>query len=179
MAIVLKATDVTLGIALDYAPGSRVCKKRKTWMNVLALAGLIINAAAAQADETNTISVGGWNLKQSTNATAHAPGCVLAPKQQSRVQVGERRLIVSGLPRKSIFNYQYIIDDKPASVLNFPTEAMQNDGSIYLEGAVFDEILNAGRLRVRVLDKWHEAIAEDLDLTGLSELHQKMLDECK
>lgn len=151
-------------------------------MNVLAIASsvwLILGVASAQGDAANTISVGGWTLTKSTDAATGVPNCVLAPNQRSRVQVDERRLIVSGLPRESIFNYQYIIDGKPASVLNFPSKAMQDDGAVYLDGAVFDEILAAKRLQVRILDKWHEAIAEDVDLAGLSELHEKLLEQCR
>lgn len=151
-------------------------------MNVLArvaLAFLTFGSATAQAEEATTISAGAWTLSKSTGDTDHGSNCILAPGLPSRVQVSERRLVVSGLPKNSIFNYQYIIDDRPASVVNFPSDAMQNEGAVYLEGAVFDEILNARRLRVRILDKWHEAIAEDVDLTGLTELHGKMLDDCK
>jgi hypothetical protein len=150
-------------------------------MRALALAALICLAAdvaAAQGDGPTILSEGNWDLKRSDAAPAQNAACLLTPRSRSRVQIGRTRLTITGLPKNSIFNYQYRIDDKPASTPVIPSAEMQNAGEIYLDGHVFSEILAGRRFQFRILDRWHEAIAEDVDLAGLSELHERMLGTC-
>jgi hypothetical protein len=86
---------------------------------------------------------------------------------------------VTGIPKNSVFNFQYRIDDGPASTPVFPSEAMQTAGRITIEGDTFQAILGGQRFRIRILDRWHEAITEDVDLTGLKEVYAQMTDQCK
>jgi hypothetical protein len=86
---------------------------------------------------------------------------------------------VTGMPKNSVFNFQYRIDDGPASTPVFPSEAMQTSGRITIEGDTFQAILGGQRFRIRILDRWHEAITEDVDLTGLKEVYAQMKDQCK
>ena len=143
------------------------------------LACLSAAGAAAQGAGTTLLSEGQWDLRRLDDGAAQASACVLVPKTPSRIQVGQDRLTVTGLPKNSIFNYQYRIDDGPASTPAIPTADMQNAGSLFLDGDVFTAILGARRFRIRLLDRWHEAISEDVDLTGLDSLHRRMGDACK
>ena len=150
-------------------------------MRVLALAALacLAAAAAAQGAEPASLGEGQWDVRRPEGGTAKDAPCVLVPKAQSRIQIGPERLVVTGLPRNSIFNYQYRIDDQSASTPGIPSADMQSAGEIYLEGDVFREILSARRFRIRILDRWHEAITEDVDLAGLDGLHRRMADACR
>lgn len=56
---------------------------------------------------------------------------------------------------------------------------MQTAGRITIEGDDFRAILGGQRFRIRILDRWHEAITEDVDLTGLKEVYAQMTDQCK
>jgi len=150
-------------------------------MRVLALAALACLAAdlaAAQVAGPTGPGAGNWDLRRSGDGAAPDSACMLIPKTQSRIQVGGKRLTVTGLPKNSVFNYQYRIDDKPASTPAIPPADMQNAGEIYFEGDVFNEILSGQRFRIRILDRWHEAITEDVDLAGLDALHGRMRDAC-
>ncbi|SDN48185.1 hypothetical protein SAMN05216360_108268 [Methylobacterium phyllostachyos] len=147
--------------------------------SVLAiLAALIAPVATAQAGDATLASEGNWDLKRSSGSATSEAGCVLTPKTQSRIQVSKDRLVVTGLPKNSIFNYQYRIDDKPASTPAIPSSAMQNDGIIAFDGDALAEILNGHRFQIRILDRWHEAITDDVDLSGLKDLHEKLVQVC-
>ena len=148
-------------------------------LTLAALAWLAADVATAQAAEPILSGEGSWNLRKSIDPTTNTPACVMTPKQRSRVQVERDRLVVTGLPRRSIFNFQYRIDDEPASTPISPTDAMQDTGAVSLEGAVFDRILSGKRFRIRILDTWHEAVTEDVDLAGLGGLHRTMIEACR
>ncbi|MGU3665863.1 hypothetical protein ACLBX9_16915 [Methylobacterium sp. A49B] len=148
----------------------------------MALAAFSCWAAAVAASEQGSpthLSEGNWALNRGDDRAANGSDCVAVPKAPSRIQVGLERLTVTGLPKNSIFNYQYRIDDGPASTPVIPSADMQNEGNLYFKGDVFDEILRGHRFRIRILDRWHEAISEDVDLAGLGHLHARMLDACK
>jgi len=148
-------------------------------VSVLAiLAALTAPVAVAQAGDATLASVGNWDLQRSDGSASRGAACLLNPRTQSRIQVTRDRLVVTGLPKNSIFNYQYRIDDKPASTPAIPPSAMQNDGIIALDGDALTEILNGHRFQIRILDKWHEAITEDVDLSGLKDLHGKLVQAC-
>jgi len=148
-------------------------------VSVLAvLAALNATVALAQAGDATLASAGNWDLKRSDSSATREAACRLTPKTPSRIQVTRDRLVVTGLPKNSIFNYQYRIDDKPASTPAIPTSAMQTDGIIALDGDALAEILNGHRFQIRILDKWHEAITEDVDLSGLKDLHGKLVQAC-
>lgn len=132
-----------------------------------------ITAAAQDAGPTVS-SEGAWDLKRSIDGRT----CVLMPRTQSRIRIAGDRVEVTGLPIKSIFNYQYRIDDDAASSIIFPSAEMQNAGVISLGSDVLEKALGARRFRIRILDTWHEAITEDVSLAGLQSLHQRMKRDC-
>ena len=144
-----------------------------------ALAWLAAGGAMAQEAATILSSAGSWDLRRSRDGTAEASDCILTPKPRSRIEVGRDRLVVASLPRNSIFNFQYRIDDEPASTPAPPSEAMQSTGTVVLDGAAFDRILHGRRFQVRILDRWHEAVTEDVDLAGLAELHGTLAEACR
>lgn len=149
-------------------------------VSVLAiLAALTAPAAVAQAGDAPLASAGNWDLKRSNSSATREAACLLTPKAQSRIQVTQDRLVVTGLPKNSIFNYQYRIDDKAASTPVIPPSAMQNEGVIVLDGETLSQILNGHRFQIRILDRWHEAITEDVDLSGLKDLHGKLVQACR
>jgi hypothetical protein len=147
---------------------------------VLALlAALITPVAAARAGDAILASAGNWDLKRADGGATGAAACVLTPRTQSRIQVTKDRLVVTALPKNSVFNYQYRIDDKPASTPARPSGSMESEGIIALEGDALTEILNGHRFQIRILDRWHEAITEDVDLTGLKDLHGTLDRACQ
>ena len=150
-------------------------------MKLLIFAGLAclaIDIAAAQAVGTTISSEGNWDLKKSSPDSDDS-SCVLTPKTPSRVEVTRGRIDVTGMPKNSIFNYQYRVDDGPASTPVFPSEAMQTAGKISIDGEAVSDIVKGRRFRFRMLDRWHEAISEDVDLTGLSALYKRLEATCK
>lgn len=140
---------------------------------------LAATLAAAQDAGPTVASEGDWVLKRIEPPSGGGAACILAPKTLSRIQVVGDRLEVTGLPRNSIFNYQYRIDDKPVSNVMFPTAQMQSAGVIALEGDVLESILNGRRFSIRLLDRWHEAITEDVSLAGLRALRDRRPDPCR
>jgi len=142
------------------------------------LACLAADIAAAQVIGTTVSSEGNWDLKKSSTGSDDSL-CVLTPKTPSRVQVTRGRIDLTGLPKNSIFNYQYRIDDGPASTPVFPSEAMQAQGKISIDGDAVMDIVRGQRFRFRMLDRWHEAISEDIDLTGLSALYKQLEASCR
>ncbi|WP_342109669.1 hypothetical protein [Methylobacterium sp. SI9] len=144
-----------------------------------ALAALTLPAAVAQAGDPIVSSAGNWDLKKSARGPTTEAACLLAPKTPSRIEVFKDRLVVTGLPKNSIFNYQYRIDDRSASTPAIPSSAMQNEGLITLDGAALADIVNGHRFQIRILDKWHEAITEDVDLTGLKDLYGTLDQACR
>ena len=150
-----------------------------TLRNALVLACLFNSAFAAQASDRLILSEGNWDLRRSEDQSSSAQSCVLRPKTPSRIQVTHDRMDVTGMPKNSVFNFQYRIDDGPASTPRFPSEAMQTAGSITIEGDDFRALVGGRRFRIRILDRWHEAITEDVDLTGLKEVYAQMTDQCK
>ncbi|TXN00226.1 hypothetical protein FV222_12060 [Methylobacterium sp. WL103] len=146
-------------------------------MKLLILAGLAcltVDIATAQVLGTTISSEGNWDLRKSD-----AGSCVLTPKTPSRVQVTRGRISVTGMPKNSVFNYQYRVDDGDASTPVLPSEAMQAEGRITIEGDAFNDTVEAHRFRFRILDRWHEAISEDIDLAGLSALYKRLEETCK
>ncbi|MGC5780561.1 hypothetical protein [Methylobacterium sp. NFXW15] len=139
------------------------------------LACLAAFGAAAQAAGQILAGEGDWTLRHSEDAAT----CIVTPKPQSRIQIKQDRLEVTGLPKKSIFNYQYRIDDQAVSNAMIPTADMQDAGLVALDGEAFKAILDGQRFRIRILDKWHEAITEDVSLAGLRSLHRKIASECR
>jgi len=150
-------------------------------MKLLILAGLAcltVDIATAQVLGTTISSEGNWDLRKS-DAGSDAGSCVLTPKTPSRVQVTRGRISVTGMPKNSVFNYQYRVDDGGASTPAFPSEAMQAEGRITIEGDAVRDIVKGRRFRFRILDRWHEAISEDIDLAGLSALYKRLEETCK
>lgn len=148
-------------------------------LTMLALLGSLTTGLAVQAAESTVASEGAWELRKAEQSSASEDTCLLRPKVQSRIQVSRDKLSVTGLPKNSIFNFQYRVDDGSASTPTIPTADMQNAGTVALDGAAFADVLKGQRFRVRILDRWHEAITEDVDLTGLRDLHGKMSEACK
>ncbi|MFC6792278.1 hypothetical protein ACFQE0_23535 [Methylobacterium komagatae] len=139
------------------------------------LACLVASGAAAQSAGQPIASEGDWILRKSDDAST----CIVTPKAQSRIQVTQDRLEVTGLPKKSIFNYQFRINDQSVSNFMIPTADMQDAGLVALDGEAFKAILDGQRFRIRILDKWHEAITEDVGLAGLRSLHRKIASDCR
>lgn len=142
------------------------------------LAALTTSAAVAQTGGAILSSAGNWELRRSASGATQEGACLLAPKTPSRIQVFKDRLVVTGLPKNSIFNYQYRIDDKSASTPAIPSRDMQDEGIIALDGDALKDILNGHRFQIRILDRWHEAITEDLDLSGLKDLYGTITQAC-
>lgn len=148
---------------------------------VLCGASLCLAAPLAVAEDggQTIASEGDWVLRKvAGSANGDAP-CILTPKTRSRIQIVGDRLEVTGLPKNSIFNYQYRIDDEPVSNVQFPTARMQEAGAISLTGDVLGRILNGRRFSLRLLDKWHEAITEEISLSGLRALHDRRPNACR
>ena len=144
----------------------------------VCLACLAADVATAQAPGAVLSSEGNWDLRARDAGRDGGP-CVLTPKTPSRVQVTRGRITVTGLPRNAIFNYQYRVDDGPASTPVFPSEGMQAEGAIRIEGDAARDIVKGRRLRIRILDRWHEAISEDIDLSGLGTLYERLDETCR
>jgi hypothetical protein len=142
----------------------------------IGLACLLANIASAQVTATTVSGEGNWELGKSD--TGPDGVCVLTPKTPSRVQVSRDWIAVTGMPKNSVFNFQYRVDDGPPSTPVFPSKAMQDQGRILIEGDAVGEILKGRRFRIRILDRWHEAISEDIDLTGLGELYERLGKTC-
>lgn len=143
--------------------------------SVCVIAGVFAVQSATQAGAAD----GNWEVKASDDKTQGELGCVLKPKQPSRIQVTKSRLEVTGLPKKSILNYQYIIDEASASRVNFPSADMQDAGAVWLDGGILKQIIDGHRLQIRILDRWHEAITEDVGLDGLRDLYKELAEGCK
>lgn len=139
----------------------------------------MVAIAAAQAAMPVVSSEGQWDLRTSDERSVGEPTCLLTPKTPSRIQITGRRLDVTGLPKNSIFNYQYRIDDHPVSNAMIPSAEMQKAGVVSLEGDAFDGLLKGQTFSIRILDTWHEAITEEISLTGLGALYRKMRDTCR
>lgn len=122
---------------------------------------------------------GDWVLRKSERPTGGGAACILAPKDPSRIQIVGDRLEVTGLPKYSLFNYRFRVDDQPLSSVMFPTAQMQEAGTISLEGDVLESILNGRRFSIRMLDKWHEALTEDISLAGLRSLRDRRAEACR
>ncbi len=135
--------------------------------------------AAAQDTGRTVAEEGDWVLKKADHPSGGGTACILAPKSLSRIQVVGDRLEVTGLPRNSIFNYQYRIDDRPVSSVMFPTPSMQAAGVVSLDGDVLESILAGRRFSIRLLDRWHEALTEDISLAGLRSLRGRSAEACK
>ena len=56
---------------------------------------------------------------------------------------------------------------------------MQAEGKISIDGDAMREIVKGQRFRFRMLDRWHEAISEDVDLNGLSTLYEQLEATCR
>lgn len=143
----------------------------------VGLACLTSDIATAQVVGKTISSEGNWDLRKS-DAGPDAGSCVLTPKTPSRVQVTRGWISLTGMPKNSVFNYQYRGDDGDASTPVFPSEAMQADGRVTIEGDAFNDIVEAHRFRFRILDRWHKSISEDIDLAGLSKLYKRLEETC-
>jgi hypothetical protein len=149
-------------------------------MKRLVFAGfacLTAHIATAQVVGAPVSGEGNWDLRKS-DAGSGDGSCVLTPRTPSRVQVTRGRITVTGMPKNSVFNYQYRVDDGPASMPAFPSKAMQDQGRILIQGDAAEEILKGRRFRIRILDRWHEAISEDIDLAGLAGLYERLEEAC-
>jgi hypothetical protein len=146
---------------------------------MLAVFGCLCAGVAAQAGGPTVTREGAWEFKRADGALADEPTCLLTPKEKSRIQVGWDKLSVTGLPKNSIFNYQVRVDDGAASTPALPTADMQNAGTIAIEGDAFAAVLKGQRFQIRILDRWHEAITEDVSLAGLRELRERMPQACR
>lgn len=154
---------------------------RRTDVKLLICAGLACltaDIATAQVVGTTISSESNWDLKKSSTGPDDG-SCVLTPKTPSRVQVTRGRIDLTGMPKNSIFNYQYRVDDGPASTPVFPSDAMQKEGKISIGGDAMKDIVKGRRFRFRMLDRWHEALSEDVDLTGLSALYERLEATCR
>jgi hypothetical protein len=141
-------------------------------------AGLSVTIAFATTGEPAVSGTGDRLPARATAASTQENACTLTPNEHSRIQIVKNRLDVTGLPKNSIFNYQYRIDDQPASTPAIPTAAMQEAGVITFAGDAFDEIMKGQRFRIRILDRWHEAITEDVSLAGLRDRYETMIGTC-
>jgi hypothetical protein len=140
---------------------------------------LVAGLGHAQEAGQTVASEGDWVLRKSAAPSSGDVACVLAPKARSRIQIVGDRIEITGLPKNSIFNYQYRIDDGPVSNAMFPTTQMQDAGVITLNGDVLKDILAGRRFSIRLLDRWHEAITEEISLSGLRGLIDKRAEACR
>lgn len=149
-------------------------------VTICAVALCLITSLSHAQDLGRTVaSEGDWVLRKADGPSSGVAACILAPKARSRLQIVGDKIEVTGLPKNSIFNYQYRIDDGSVSKAIFPTAQMQESGVITLDGEAFKDVLIGRRFSIRVLDRWHEAITEDINLSGLRSLSEKRADACK
>lgn len=140
---------------------------------------LVAGLGHTQEAGRTVASEGDWVLRKAAGPSSGDAACVLAPKARSRIQIVGDRIEITGLPKNSIFNYQYRVDDGPVSNAMFPTAQMQDAGVITLNGDVVKDILSGRRFSIRLLDRWHEAITEEIGLSGLRGLIDKRAEACR
>jgi hypothetical protein len=104
--------------------------------------------------------------------------CVVSPVGKPHVQISANNLYIAYRGRGGVQGFQYRIDDGPVSAMQLPTSIEREMGAVRLSGEAFNQALCASRLRVRVLTSLSSLQEDDLPLSGMHHLYDKMRREC-
>jgi hypothetical protein len=134
---------------------------------------------ASQAPNAQPASGSGeWVLETKKDAMTDKVFCVVIPEGKPFIQVNIGSLYISFRGRGGVEGFQFRIDDGPVSQMKFPDRIEKQVGVVHINGAPFEQILGAKRLRVQTVTILSSSVTEDIDLGGLAAVYAQMQRDC-
>lgn len=132
-----------------------------------------------RANEARPRPNGGWQLEKSKDQMTDRVSCMVYPTGRRYIQISYGDLYISYSGRGGVQGFQYRVDERPASTMQLPTRIEQQIGTIHISGGAFKEVLSGNRLRVETLTMVSGIKNEDINLVGLREKYNEMLQQCR
>lgn len=115
---------------------------------------------------------GRWTVYVDKDAMTDNVECTALFDDRAQVQLTDTSLAISLRGRGGVQGYRTRLDDGPASELKLPSEVEKDVGAIFLDGATYQTIRAARRLRLEALTVLGSLVQEDIDLSANSEINR-------
>lgn len=122
----------------------------------------------------------GWSVVRGKDAMTDKPTCTGLYKSRFDIQVGAEKFYITLRGRGGVSSYMLRFNDESPLELRLASDLEKNGSTIIVEDADFKKLLSSKRLRVRILTVLDSLIDEDINLTGLENMHKFLIGpECK
>ncbi len=116
-------------------------------------------------------SAGDWAINRSVDKMTDAPSCTGIYRHDWNIQLSKDAFYISLRGRGGVKAITLRFGDDPPRPLRLPSDMESNISMVSLEGREFSTPLNSTRLRAQVLTVLGGIVTEDIDLTGIKQLH--------
>jgi hypothetical protein len=134
---------------------------------VMGMATAALPAAAGLKDATTTLKVGNWSVLRDVDAMTDKISCIGIYKKDSSIQLGAADLFIS--IAGGIESVKLRFGDEPAQPMRLVSKSEKDIRAVDIEGADFDAVLRAKRIRYVVLTLVAGIKEGDLDLAGIQQ----------
>lgn len=148
---------------------------------VLCIVAVAASPAAGQpvAEMEIIESNGDWDLRVSVDSFTDEETCVITYDDNVAIQGSSDSLFLSFQGQGGVQGYRYRLNDEPESGLNLSSDLERDMQVVILDGAIYDEILAADRLRVQVLTHRSSTVNEDISMNGFQETRGSYMNRCE
>ena len=151
-------------------------KRTSLLLFVSAFAAAHTVAAAGLANEPVVFRSGKWEVRRGQDAMTDQISCTGIHSSGPRVQLSDRGFYVGiqGGVRGVTVRY----DNDPPQQMRLATEMEKKVRAVIFDGADFDRVQNAKRVRIQVMTVLDQVAESDIDLTGIDQALQNIRSGC-
>lgn len=149
------------------------------WATEAIILLLATTIAASTIAGEYTFQSGNWRVYRFIDPMTDNTNCVLVQSNgQTNASASRYSLYIHYMGRGGIQSYRLRIDDAaPGRYIRAKTAEIQTS-TLILKDDTFRRLLRATRLRVETYTALRDIIIDDIDLTGLSASHDRMIIDC-
>ncbi|MCJ2008207.1 hypothetical protein [Methylobacterium sp. J-092] len=119
---------------------------------------------------------GYWELRKSKDGFSDKTTCVMVLSRDPTVQITAGQFYMNYRSRGGVQGFEYRIDEDASSGMKLPSMTEKELGLIGIKDDL-GNVLLGHRLRLKILT-YRGLANEDINLTGLGDLYDKMLSKC-
>lgn len=144
---------------------------RKLLLCAIGVVSLTVGVSPSYADlGTQFVKKGNWTIMRSLDAMTDKQSCVAIYKDDPTIQLTDDSFAIGMRGKGGVSSYYLRINDQPAQGLSLASRLEKDVSAMLIEGARFQEIAQANRVRVRVLTILSTTTDFDIDMAGFAEV---------
>ena len=132
------------------------------------------SSSSDQSSQPTVFSSGNWAVHRSVDPMTDKPTCTGIYHNDWNYQLNEKAFYISVRGRGGVKAVRLRFGDSPAQGLRLASETEGEVSAVIVAGTDFSSFLKSPRLRAEIATVLDNAINEDLDLTGVSDVHNFM-----